>query len=331
MQQNTETLVVGVDLGGTKIASAVINARGEILSRDYRATPVTQDLQTVVREILASVSGAVDKTGALAEKVEALGIAVAGFSNPESGVVYTSPHVPALQNIPLRDIIESKSNKKAFLINDAKAAALGELYFGAAKGIRHYIYITISTGLGSGIVIDGKLYFGTIGTAGEVGHMIIDADGPLCHCGSRGCWESLASGTALARAAKLHITEGANSSILEYASGDVEKVTASVVHNAAQRGDVLARELIAQTSFYFGVGLVNLINIFNPELIVIGGGLSNLGDMLFAPVLKVVKERVCKEVFQSFRLEKARLGVDSGVLGAAIYTWQEMSRRNAGR
>src|SRR3990172_9621219 len=216
MQHDPETLVVGVDLGGSKIASAVVNTHGKILSRDYRPTPVTQDEQLVVQEILSSVSGAVDKIGALTEKVAAIGIAAAGVSNRESGVVYTSPNLPALQNTPLRDIIAKKSNKKAFLINDAKAAALGELYFGAARGARHFIYVTISTGIGGGIIIDGKLYFGKIGTAGEVGHMIIDADGPLCHCGSRGCWESLASGTALAREAKLHIEKGTRSSIVDY-------------------------------------------------------------------------------------------------------------------
>ncbi len=330
MQQDSDALVIGVDLGGSKIASAAVNTHGKIVSRDYRATPITSDPQMLVQEILSSVNATLDKLGYQAEKVGLIGIAVAGFSNPESGVVYTSPNLPALRNVPLRDIIESKANKKAFLINDAKAAALGEFYFGAARGTRNFIYITLSTGIGGGIIIDGRLYFGAIGTAGEVGHMTIDTDGPPCHCGSRGCWESLASGTALAREARAHINKGVTSSILDDAGGDFEKITAAVVHIAAQKGDTLAGELITKSSFYVGVGLVNLINIFNPELIVIGGGLSNLGEMLFAPAMKLVKERICKEVFQSFRLEKAQLGVDSGVLGAVVYVWQEMSRKGAG-
>jgi glucokinase len=222
--------------------------------------------------------------------------------------------------------VEERLGKKTFLINDANAAALGELHFGAARGARNFIYITLSTGIGGGIIIDGRIYGGAIGAAGEVGHMTIDERGPMCNCGNRGCWETLASGTALARQARHRIAEGARTSILEYAEGDVEKVTAEVIDNAARQGDHLANELIAQTAYYVGVGLANLINIFNPELIVIGGGLSNIGDILLKPAFKVAEERAYKEAFRSVRFASAGLGRDSGVLGAAAFARQEMRK-----
>jgi glucokinase len=256
----------------------------------------------------------------------AIGVGVAGISNLETGILFTSPNLPGLRDIPLRDIMQEKLGKKTFVINDANAAALGELYFGAAQGAHNFIYITLSTGIGGGIVIDGKIYTGAIGAAGEVGHMTIDDNGPICNCGNRGCWETLASGTALAKEARRRIKEGGKTSILEYTGGDVEKVTAQVIHSAAQQGDSLAKELIAQTGYYVGVGLANLINIFNPELIVIGGGLSNIGDMLLEPAFETAGKRAYKEAFQAVRFASAELGQNSGVLGAAAFALQEMRK-----
>jgi glucokinase len=226
----------------------------------------------------------------------------------------------------LRDILQERLGKKTFLTNDANAAALGEFYFGAARGVRNFIYITISTGIGGGIVIDGKIYTGAIGIAGEVGHMTIDDNGPICNCGNRGCWETLASGTALAREAKRRIHEGVKTSILKYVDGDLESLTAPAVHKAAEQGDKFARELIARTGYYVGVGLTNLINIFNPELIVIGGGLSNIGDMLLEPAFKTAEKRAYKEAFQAVRFASAELGGNSGVIGAATFALEEMKK-----
>jgi glucokinase len=259
-------------------------------------------------------------------EISAIGIGAPGISNPEAGILFTSPNLPGWRNVLLRDIIQSKLDKKAFLINDANAAALGELYFGAARGTHNFIYITLSTGIGGGIVIDRKIYTGAIGTAGEIGHMTIDDNGPLCNCGNKGCWEALASGTALAREAKQRIKEGAKTSILKYTEGDLEKVTAQIIHSAAEQGDKFAKDLIARTGYYVGVGVANLINIFNPELIVIGGGLSNIGDMLLKPAFKVAAERSYKEAFQAVRLVSAGLGRNSGVLGAAAFALQEMKK-----
>jgi glucokinase len=324
MAEDMGPLALGIDLGGSKILTAVVNRQGEILSHDERTTPAAEGYGVVMQSVVESSQRVLEEGVATISDICAIGIGVAGISNPEAGLLFSSPNLPGWRHIPLRDVMEEKLGRKTFVMNDANAAALGELYFGAARGTRNFIYITLSTGIGGGIVIDGRIYTGAIGAAGEVGHMTIDDDGPICNCGNKGCWETLASGTALAKEARRRIEEGGGSLILECADGDVEKVTAEVVHRAARQGDGLAKELIARTGYYVGVGLANLINIFNPELIVIGGGLANIGDMLLKPALKVASERAYKEPFQAARFAFAELGRNSGVVGAAAFAFGKM-------
>lgn len=326
MPEDTRTLTMGIDLGGSKTLTAVIDGRGQVLSTDENVTPVTKDRDELVQSIVDSAHRALQRADITMSRIAAIGIGAAGISNPEAGIVFTSPNLPALRNILLRDIIQERLGSKTFLTNDANAAALGEFYFGAGRGVRNFIYITISTGIGGGIIIDGQIYSGAIGAAGEVGHMTIDDNGPVCNCGSRGCWEALASGTALGREARRRVEAGRRTSMLKYAEGDIEKITPQIVHSAAKQGDRLAKELIARTGYYVGVGLANLINIFNPELIVIGGGLSNMGDMLLDPAIKTAGERAFKEAYQSVRFASAQLGGYSGILGAAAFALEKIGK-----
>ena len=324
MADKLEPVALGIDLGGTKILTAVANAEGKMLSRDHSITPAKEGPEAVVKSILESVGRALDQSKIAVSDLAAVGLGAPGLSNPETGILYTSPHLPGWRDVPLRGIIEKELGKRVFLLNDANAAAVGELYFGAGRGARNFIYITVSTGIGGGIIIDGKIYTGSTGTAGELGHMVVDDEGPPCNCGNKGCWEALASGTALAREARHRIKAGAATSILEYVDGDVEKVSAEAIHEAAQAGDNLAAELIARSAYYLGVGLANLINIFNPEVIVIGGGLSNIGDMLLKPAFEEAGRRAFKQAYQSVRFARAELGRNSGVLGAAAFALEKM-------
>jgi glucokinase len=326
MADDTTTLIMGIDLGGSKILAAVVDPRGEILSIDESVTPAAKERDAIIQSVVDSAHHASEQAGIAISDLCAVGVGAAGISNPEAGILFSSPNLPGLRNVLLGDIMQERLGNKTFLINDADAAALGEFHFGAARGALNFIYITLSTGIGGGILIDGKIYTGAIGAAGEVGHMTIDDNGPICNCGNKGCWETLASGTALAKEARRRIVGGVRTSILEYAEGDIEKVTPEAIHGAAQQGDSLAKELIARTGYYVGVGLANLINIFNPELIVIGGGLSNIGDMLLKPAFKVAGERSFKEAFQAVRFASAGLGPNSGVLGAAAFAFQEMRK-----
>ncbi len=330
MQEDRDDLILGIDLGGSKILAAVVDSQGRVVSSHEIVTPAAKDGEAVIQSIVDSARAALEQSSIAMSGISAVGIGAAGISNPEAGILFTSPNLPGLREVLLGDIIQERLGKKTFIINDANAAALGELYYGAARDTRNFIYITVSTGIGGGIVIDGKIYTGAIGIAGEVGHMTIDDNGPICNCGNKGCWETLASGTALGREAKLKIREGVKTSILEYAEGNIENVTPQLIHGAAEKGDRLARELIAQTGYYVGVGLASLINIFNPELIVIGGGLSNIGDMLLEPAFKTAEKRAYKEAFQAVRFASAELGGNSAVIGAATFALQESKRLQGG-
>ena len=318
-----DPLILGIDLGGTKILASVITSQGEMLSRDHSVTPAAEGPEGVIPAIHASAERALEGASILMDRVSAVGVGAPGLADTEAGILYTSPNLPGWKDVPLRDILQEKFKKRAFLINDGNAAALGEYYFGAAKGTSHFIYVTISTGIGGGIVVDGKVLHGSRGFAGEIGHMTIADKGPPCHCGNRGCWEALASGTALAKAARKRIKMGADTTILSFAEGEIDKVTAQTVQSAAEKGDSLANQLILKTAYYFGVGLANLINIFNPEMIVIGGGLSNMGNRLLKPAYEVAQERAFDRAYRAVRFVRAALGRNSGVLGAAAFAFDE--------
>ena len=181
---NKDPLILGIDLGGTKILSSVINPGGEMLSRDHSVTPAAEGPKGVIQAILASAERSLEGASVGIDRVSAIGVGAPGLSDTEAGILFTSPNLPGWKDVPLRDILQEKLKKRAFLINDGNAAALGEYYFGAAKGVAHFIYVTISTGIGGGIVVDGKVLKGFKGMAGEIGHMTIADDGPPCRCGN---------------------------------------------------------------------------------------------------------------------------------------------------
>jgi glucokinase len=258
-------LILGVDLGGTKIATALATAQGEIIAREYSPTPAQSGPDAVIDSMLTAIEKTISAGKLKPSQLLGVGIGAAGIIDSDNGKVIFSPNLPGWHEVPLRDAIQQRFGIPAYMGNDANLAALGEWCFGLRKKVANLIYITVSTGIGGGIIANGKLYTGACGAAGEIGHMIIDVDGPQCNCGNVGCWEALASGTALAREAARHITQGADTSIIKLVNGDMSKIDARVVYLAAQQGDELAKELISRLGYYLGIGLVNLVNIFNPE------------------------------------------------------------------
>ena len=321
--------VLTVDLGGTKIIAAVVLPDGKIISRNYCLTMADKGPEAVSDRILSAVDRAIAQAKLKTSELIGIGVAAAGVLDTNRGIVTTSPNLPNWRNVPLRDILADKSGVVTYIINDANAAALGEHRFGAGMGFDNIIYLTVSTGIGGGIIIDSKLYSGTDGCAGEVGHMTIKADGPQCHCGSFGCLEALASGWAVAKAAITRINNGEKSSIVELVDGRLESITAEMVAVAARRGDRLAADIVSEAAKYLGIGLANLVNIFNPELIVIGGGLSKMGDMLLKPARKVLKERAFKLPVDTVRVVRARLGNNAGIIGAAAYVFAQRAEMGA--
>jgi glucokinase len=329
MPGNKQQSVLAVDLGGTKTIVAAVLPSGKIVSRKYYLTLADEGARAVLNRLSSAINRSIARAGLKNTELTGIGIAVAGILDTRKGIVTTSPNLPGWHNVQLRDVIAARSGLVTYLINDASAAALGEHRFGAGRGFDNMLYLTVSTGIGGGIIINGELYSGADGCAGELGHITIEANGPQCHCGNFGCLEALASGWAIAREAVTRINHGDSSSIAELVNGRLENVTAETVATAARGGDGLACEIVAKAANYLGIGLANLVNIFNPELIVIGGGLSKMGNMLLNPAEKVIKERAFRLPAQSVRVVRARLGSNAGIIGAAAYVYDRRVKTEA--
>ena len=306
-----EKMIIGIDLGGTKINTVLADRSGNIKARDVRDTLARDGPGVVIERMVEAIRSVTDGS-----EIEGIGIGAAGACDTAKGIVTHSPNLLDWHYIPLKGEIQRYFDVPTYLENDATVAALGEYRFGGYEGIDNLIYISVGTGIGGGIIINGQLYSGTSGSAGEVGHMTIDINGIKCPCGNTGCWETLASGTAMAREAVKRIQAGEQTTILDFSDGELDKVDGKSIYAAAEKGDRLANELIQQTGYYLGVGLVNLVDIFNPQLILIGGGLSQMGTVLLDHANKVVNERAFKLPAQAVSIQTARLGTDSTALGA---------------
>ncbi len=312
------TRALGIDIGGTKIAAGLVDASGRIIACCETREHIGLSPAGVIEEIVAAARNILEMVGLSPGDVVGVGIGFPGHLDYQRGIVLTTSNLPNWDNVPLKELVATKLGVEVALDNDANAAALAEHRFGAGRGVQHMVYITFSTGVGSGIIIDGHLYRGGLGTAGEVGHMTIDVDGPLCTCGNRGCLLAWASGMALARMAREAMAAGISPGIARLAGGDPERATAEVVAEAARQGDAVAQELVERTGAFLGIGLASLIQLLNPELIVIGGGLSRIGERLFAPMRRSLAERVVNPALAaSARIVQAELGDEVGVIGAA--------------
>ncbi len=309
--------VIGIDLGGTKILGVLADEKGVVLAETKEATPKTSE------EIIRTLVGIIDKLLSCAgekEKVLSIGLAVAGQINFKEGKVVSSPNL-SLKEIPLSRIIQERFSMKVFVDHDANAAALGEKYFGIAKGIDDFICLTLGTGIGGGIVARGKIYRGSQGYAGEVGHMVLDINGPPCFCGNRGCFEVLASGKAVARLAKEKINE--QSLIFKLAGGNSANITGEMVTEAALREDKLAMDILKDIGKIIGTGIANLINLFNPQMVILTGGMAQAGELILAPAKEEARARTIPASFKKVEIVLGALGEKSGALGACALVLEE--------
>ena len=318
-----EKPVVAVDIGGTKMLIAVINPGGQSVVRQTLPTQAAEGPEAVVSRLIEGIDGLLEQNDLRPSQLSGISLATAGIIDVRNGIVTDSPNLPGWKNIPLRNIITQKYRLPAYLLNDADAAALGEHRFGAGRGHDNIIMLTLGTGIGGGIIIDGKLFIGSKGSAAEIGHMVVLENGPECACGNHGCLESLSSGTAIAVEAKSRLRQGQPSLLSEVVSGRVENVTAETVHLAARNGDELANEVIARSAYYLGVGVTNLVNLFNPEVVIFGGSMAEMGDLLLGPVSQIVAERAFPLLAASTRFVTAGLGNDAGIYGASVYASEQ--------
>ena len=304
--------VLAIDIGGTKLAAGIVGSAGRILARGEVPTLAAEGPERVLNRVLRLAENVLATPGVSADAIQRIGIGCAGPVDRQGGLILNPPNLPGWVRIPLVEHIEKALGRPTVLENDANAAALGEFRYGAGKGASSLVYLTVSTGIGSGIILDGKIWHGVKDGAGEVGHMTLLPDGPVCGCGNRGCLEALASGPSIARRAREALATGQPSRLR--AAGDF--TAADVVH-LAQEGDAIAAEVWTETVEYLGLGVAAIVTILAPERVVIGGGVSQAGDFLFVPLRREVRRRVKLVVVESVPILPAALGPDVGILGAA--------------
>jgi glucokinase len=307
--------VLAIDIGATRVRVAVIEEHGALLWRESLLT-LAKDGPTATLERISAVicrALASDQGG----PVSAMGIGAPGPLNPWEGVIYDPPNLPGWNALPLKRILQDQFGLPVHLGNDANLAGLGEHRYGAGRGVGDMVYLTISTGIGGGIISKGRLLLGADGLAGEIGHMAVEARGPRCNCGNRGCLEVMASGPAIARRAAREVRRCTATNIAARAGDNPSAVTAEMVVGAALAGDAVARQIVERAGLYVGVGVVNLVHTLNPRLIVIGGGVAlGAGDLLLDPVRAAVTARAMPPFRRELRIVPASLGDDAGLLGA---------------
>lgn len=315
MERAMAEATLAIDLGGTQIRAAMA-AGGSLHGRVACPTPATEGPAAVVRAIGWAARQAMAASGQGAPT--AVGIAAPGPLHGSRGVVYSPPNLHGWLNVPLADLLRAELGLPVALIKDANAAAVAEHRMGAAQGVDTLIYVTVSTGIGGGLILDGKLFEGPDGSAGEVGHVTVDRNGPLCNCGNRGCVEAVASGTAIARIARERM-------------GGAGEFTAATVFAAAAAGDPVASGITNEVGTALGLACVGLVHLFNPARIVLGGGLTHAGPLLFDPVRAVIARHAMPIPGARVKVVAAALGEDVGLWGAALHAREQNQDPNDGQ
>ena len=320
--------VIGIDLGGTNIRVALSDLKGRILNEARRPTPAAEPGAVTVGRIAEAVRETLDKEQVAASQVTGIGMGIPGIMDPELGVVYWSPNFPQWrpEGEPIGSGVAEATGLATFIINDARCAALGEQRFGAGRGARYMVMITLGTGIGGGIVLDGKLMLGPQGSIGEVGHHTVDPNGPRCGCGNFGCWEAVCNIKAIVERCLRRLQTGRPSQITSLVEGDWTRVTPAIIDQAADNGDALAREVMEETGMWVGIGASNLINILNPEVFVIGGGVAQAGATLFDPIQRTIAARAVKLQASHCRVVPAELGDEAGLRGGIALVLDRLGR-----
>jgi glucokinase len=316
--------VIGVDLGGTKLLAGVVDEAHEVRHRAYRLGR-GEDTQEVIDHLCEVIAEVRDATG---DDAGAIGLGIPCLVDRERGVALSSNHLP-LEDVPIRDLVAERFDLPVFVDNDGNAALLAEWRWGAAHGARNAVLLTLGTGIGGGILAEGVLVRGSTGAAGELGHMVIDQDGPPCpgSCPNRGCLEAYVSGAALGREG-LRVAHEVPDSALAAVLASGRRITGALVTEVAHDGDEAARAVIADMGRRLGVGIASYVNIFDPEVVIVGGGAIAAGELLLEPARSVVMRRALPTPRERVRIVPARFGSESGMLGAAALALEGLAARD---
>ena len=304
---------IGIDLGGTNIVAGVVDENYQILTKASVKTNLPRPEQEIAADMAAVARQAAEEAGLSLDQIEWVGVGTPGIANSATGIIEYSNNL-GFCNTPMVQYLEEALGRPAFIENDANAAAYGEYVAGAAKGAKHAVCITLGTGVGGGIIIDGKIYCGSNFGGAEIGHTVIDVNGPMCSCGRKGCFEVFSSATGLIR-----MTKEALAAHPESAMKDEERITGRTAFNYMRAGDETTKQVVDDYIRYLAAGITNTINIFQPDVLCIGGGVCNEGDPLLLPMKEIVKKEVyTRNSPKNTEIVIAKLGNDAGIIGAAF-------------
>jgi len=314
--------VVGIDLGGTKISTSLSTFEGEIIKNVVVPTNAQEGADSVLNRITETIENVLVQANLTIKDIEAIGIGSPGPLDANKGIIITTPNLP-FKNYNVVKPIKDKFNIPVYLDNDANVAAIGEYMFGAGKGKQNIVYFTVSTGIGGGAVLNGNIYRGSTCNALEIGHTTIDPNGPRCNCGNLGCLEALSSGTAIGKRGNDAVSTNVETSLRKY-----DKVTSYEVFKEAEAGDEVSKDIVDTALNYLGIGVANAVAIFDPQMVIIGGGVTQVGDILFDKVRQVVNKRCFKNMAENCEIVPAGLGTNAGVVGAVALAILESKRNN---
>jgi len=314
--------VIGIDIGGTNYRIALADAQGNLINRNAEPTRSWESSEIGldrIKETIRQTTSGIDFS-----RVKAITVSAGGPLDLRTGVLLTPPSLPAWRDVPIKTSLEEAFRIPVWVENDADLAALGEQRFGAGKGCDRLIYITVSTGIGGGIIHNGRILTGSTLSVAEIGHMVVDPNGPVCNCGGKGHLEPLASGTAIARIAGEKITQGETSTLSHLCEGDISVLTAEMVTEAARNGDSLANEVIQSAGKYLGMAIASLVHLFDPQVVIIGGGVSNAGGLILEPIRKSMDACLMADFVGRTRVVQSELGDNSGIMGAVAFALDKL-------
>lgn len=317
--------LIGVDIGGTNIKLALMDKSGRLKGKRIFATRNFKGKRALIDEIVCQISDLISKYGLHKKDIIGVGIGAPGAVDIRSGTVHYFTNIPDWNEVPLGIVLKKRLNLPVFVDNDVNVMALGELFFGSGVGARNMLCITLGTGVGGGLILEGKLYRGSSYAAGEFGHMPINIDGPKCKCGSWACIEAYVGKSHIVRDAAARIRKGEKTLIKKLAGNDLSKITPEIISRAARAGDKLAKDVWKDVGEKIGIGLAGVVNLLNLEKIVIGGGIAAAGKILFDSIKKTIAIRAMKLPARTVKVVKAKLGYDAGLIGAATLVLYELN------
>ncbi|MDD5174589.1 MAG: ROK family protein [Candidatus Omnitrophota bacterium] len=320
--------LIGVDIGGTNIKLALVDKKARLRGRKTFSTTSFEGKSDLIDGIVSQIKALVSGAGLSKNNIIGVGIGAPGAVDIRTGTVHYLTNIPDWREVPLGNILKKRLGLPVFVDNDVNVMALGEVYFGAGIGAVNMLCITLGTGVGGGLILDGKLYRGSSYAAGEFGHVPINISGPKCKCGSWACVEAYAGNNYIVKDVIADIRKGAKTLITKLVKGDLSKITPEIISEADRKGDRFAKKVWTDVGNKVGIGLAGVVNLLNVEKIVIGGGVAEAGKILFDSIKKTINARAMKLPAKTVRIVKAKLGYDAGLIGAATLVLYELGKEN---